>query len=127
MTAATKGEARARVREQRVRVRRRARHQADRVTELRRIAGFGNLLAYWWALGNDAESVLELMLILKPFWTSQQRAVFRKAIKLVADDDPVMIPTVPMLVALTRWSCNLQIPENEADLFAGPALIERGS
>lgn len=125
MTAATKTEARARVRERRERDRQHGRHRADRAAELDRVAGFGNVIAYLWALENDPEGVLELMLSLRPFWTSQQRAAFRKGIELVRDDDPVLIPTPPMLSALTSWFCGLQIPENEDELFAGPLLIKR--
>jgi hypothetical protein len=125
MTVTTKTVARAKVRERRARDAQRGRHRGDRAAELGRVAGFGSLLAYWWALGNNPEGALELMLSLRPFWTSQQRAAFRKAIELASDDDPVMIPTVPMLLALTRWFIGLRFPENEAGLFAGPALIER--
>jgi hypothetical protein len=114
-----------RARERRARDRRRARHRADRAAELGRVAEFGSLLAFWWALANDPEGVLELMVSLRPFWTSQQRAAFRKAIERVGDDDPVLIPTPSTLFALTRWFCSLQIPKSEAELFAGLALIER--
>ena len=127
MTVATTLQARARVRERRERDRRRARHRLDRAAELSRIVGFGRLLACWWAMGNDPEGFLELVLSLRPFWTSQQRAAFRKAIELTPDDALLVIPRVPMLFALTRWFCSLQIPQNEAELFAGPALIERRS